>query len=114
MLTPHHVGQEWIAKYRGKFDEGWDVLRARNLENQIKAGLSSWNADGAGSRQYSQMGYPHAQQQRIYARQAEVFAAFTEHSDYEAGRLIQAIDDLGELDNTLVIYITGDNGASVR
>ncbi len=111
--SPHHVSKEWIAKYKGKFDQGWDVLRQQNLQNQIKAGIvpagtplaktpdsvPSWNSLTD-------------QQKRIYARQAEVFAAYVEHSDYEAGRLIQAIDDLGELDNTLVIYITGDNGAS--
>ncbi|WP_186469255.1 arylsulfatase [Synechococcus sp. A18-25c] len=113
--SPHHVGQEWIAKYRGKFDEGWDVLRARNLENQIKAGVvppGTQMAQAPASVPKWDSLTP--QQQRIYARQAEVFAAFTEHSDHQAGRLIQAIDDLGELDNTLVIYVTGDNGASVE
>ena len=55
-----------------------------------------------------------AQQKRVFARQAEVYAAFTEYSDYEAGRLIDAIDEIGELDNTLVLYISGDNGGSAE
>ena len=113
--SPHHVSKEWIAKYKGKFDEGWDVLRERNLQNQIKAGIvpeGTQMAEAPDSIPKWDSLTP--QQQKIYARQAEVFAAFTEYSDYEAGRLVQAIDDLGELDNTLVIYITGDNGASVE
>ena len=111
--SPHHVSKEWIAKYKGKFDEGWDVLRERNLQNQIKAGVvpeGTQMAEAPDSIPKWDSLTP--QQRKIYARQAEVFAAFTEYSDYEAGRLVQAIDDLGELDNTLVIYITGDNGAS--
>ncbi|KZR86564.1 Arylsulfatase [Synechococcus sp. MIT S9509] len=111
--SPHHVSKEWIAKYKGKFDEGWDVLRKRNLQNQIKAGIVPEGTQMAKAPDsIPKWDSLTPQQQKIYARQAEVFAAFTEYSDYEAGRLIQAIDDLGELDNTLVIYITGDNGAS--
>ncbi len=113
--SPHHVSKEWIAKYKGKFDEGWDVLRERNLQNQIKAGIVPEGTQMAKAPDsIPKWDSLTPQQQKIYARQAEVFAAFTEYSDYEAGRLIQAIDDLGELDNTLVIYITGDNGASVE
>lgn len=113
--SPHHVSKEWIAKYKGKFDEGWDVLRERNLQNQIKAGIVPEGTEMAKAPDsIPKWDSLTPQQQKIYARQAEVFAAFTEYSDYEAGRLIQAIDDLGELDNTLVIYITGDNGASVE
>ena len=111
--SPHHVGKKWIAKYKGKFDEGWDVLRERNLQNQIKAGIVPAGTQLAPVRDsVPAWNSLTDQQKKIYARQAEVFAAYTEHSDYEAGRLIKAIDDLGELDNTLVIYITGDNGAS--
>ncbi len=113
--SPHHVSKEWIAKYKGKFDEGWDVLRERNLQNQIKAGIVPEGTQMAKAPDsIPKWDSLTPQQQKIYARQAEVFAAFTEYSDYEAGRLIQAIEDLGELDNTLVIYITGDNGASVE
>ncbi|WP_413324715.1 arylsulfatase [Synechococcus sp. MIT S9503] len=113
--SPHHVSKEWIAKYKGKFDEGWDVLRERNLQNQIKAGIVPEGTQMAKAPDsIPKWDSLTPQQQKIYARQAEVFAAFTEYSDYEAGRLVQAIDDLGELDNTLVIYITGDNGASVE
>ena len=111
--SPHHVSKEWIAKYKGKFDQGWDVLRQQNLQNQIKAGIVPETTQLAKTPDsVPSWDSLTDQQKRIYARQAEVFAAYVEHSDYEAGRLIQAIDDLGELDNTLIIYITGDNGAS--
>ena len=111
--SPHHVSKEWIAKYKGQFDQGWDVLREQNLQNQIKAGIVPEGTKLAKTPDsVPSWDSLTDQQKRIYARQAEVFAAYVEHSDYEAGRLIQAIDDLGELDNTLVIYITGDNGSS--
>ena len=111
--SPHHVGKEWIRKYKGKFDQGWDVIRQQTLQQQIAAGvvpagttlaqppdsIPAWNSLSPA-------------QKKIYARQAEVFAAYTEYSDYEAGRLVKAIDDLGELDNTLIFYISGDNGTS--
>lgn len=113
--APHHVPKEWIAKYKGKFDDGWDKYREDTLKRQIELGvvpegtklapkpkdIRDWNTLSDDER-------------RLYARQMEVFAAFAEHTDYEIGRLVQAIEDMGELDNTLVIYIFGDNGASAE
>jgi arylsulfatase len=113
--APHHVPKEWIAKYRGKFDVGWDKYREETLARQIKMGvvpkgtkltkrsgdLPAWDSLSADER-------------KVYARQMEVFAAFAEHTDHEVGRLYDAIDQLGEADNTLFIYVFGDNGSSAE
>src|SRR2546421_1730462 len=106
--APHHVPKEWIAKYKGEFDQGWDKLREETLARQIKLGIVP-----AGTRlapkpeaikDWERLS---ADEKRLFARQMEVFAAFGEYADYEVGRLIQAIEDLGQLDNTLVFYIVG-------
>jgi len=113
--APHHVPKEWIAKYKGKFDQGWDKLREETLARQIKLGvvpartkltprpaeIPAW--DGLS-----------ADQKRLFARQMETFAGFGEHTDHEVGRLVQAIRDMGDLDNTLFVYIVGDNGSSAE
>ncbi len=111
--APHHVTADWIEKYRGEFDQGWDVTRQATLERQIKMGIVP---EGTKLAQPADSIVPWDNlsdaEKTVYARQAEAFAAFAEYSDFHAGRLIQAIDDIGELDNTLVVYITGDNGTS--
>jgi len=113
--APHHVPKEWIAKYRGKFDQGWDKLREETLAKQIAMGVVP-----AGTKLTPRPAEIPAwdsltpDQKRLFARQMETFAAFGEHTDYEIGRLVQAIEDTGEMDNTLVIYIAGDNGASAE
>jgi len=113
--APHHAPKEYIAKYKGKFDGGWDKLREETLARQIKLGvvpagtkltprpaeIPAW--DGLS-----------ADQKRLFARQMETFAGFAEHTDHEIGRLVDAIRDMGELDNTLVYYIIGDNGSSAE
>jgi arylsulfatase len=113
--APHHVPKEYTAKYKGKFDDGWDVLRERTVARQIEMGvvpagtkltprpeeIPAW--DGLS-----------ADQKRLLARQMETFAGFGEHTDHDLGRLIQAIQDMGELDNTLFFYIVGDNGSSAE
>jgi arylsulfatase len=109
------VPKEWIARYKGKFDQGWDKYREETLARQIKLGvvppgtqlaprppaIKDWDALSADEK-------------RLFARQMEVFAAFGEHTDHEVGRLAKAIEDLGAMDNTLFIYIAGDNGASAE
>ncbi len=111
--SPHHVGKQWINKYKGKFDKGWDVIRQQTLQRQIAAGVIPADTRLAKHPDsVPQWDSLSAAQKQIYARQAEVFAAYTEYSDYEAGRLVKAIKDLGELDNTLIFYISGDNGTS--
>jgi len=113
--APHHVPQEWIKRWEGKFDQGWDKLREEILARQIRLGvvpkgtklapkpaaIPDWNTLSA-------------DQKRLFARQFEVFAAFLEMTDHEVGRLIKAVEESGQLDNTLVIYVAGDNGTSAE
>lgn len=111
--APHHVPREWIAKWKGKFDQGWDKLRAETLARQIEMGVVPAGTQLAPKAD----GIPDwdtlsADQKRLYAHQAEVFAAFMDMTDHEIGRMIKAIDTTGELDNTLIFYIAGDNGTS--
>ena len=111
--APHHAPKEWIAKFKGQFDQGWDKLREETLARQIQQGvvppgtkltarpdaIPAWNSLSA-------------DQKKLYAHMMEVYAACLSYCDYNIGRVIQAVQDSGELDNTLIIYIQGDNGAS--
>ncbi len=113
--APHQVPTDWLDRYKGQFDDGWDAYREQTLARQIELGvvpagtpLASKPADSADWDTLS------ADERRLYARQMEVFAAFTEHTDHEVGRLVDAIDSMGELDNTLFLYIFGDNGSSAE
>jgi arylsulfatase len=113
--APHHVPKEWIAKWKGKFDGGWDKLREETLARQIKMGIvpagTKLPPKPAAIKDWDKLS---ADEKKLFARQAEVFAAFVEHTDYEIGRVIQALADVGQLDNTLVFYIAGDNGTSAE
>jgi arylsulfatase A-like enzyme len=113
--APHHVPKEWIAKYKGKFDQGWDKVREETLARQIEQGVVPAGTKLAPKpeaiKDWDKLS---ADEQKLFARQMEVFAAFGEYADTEVGRLIQAIKDTGQLDNTLVFYIIGDNGASAE
>lgn len=113
--APHHVPQEWINRWKGKFDLGWDVLREQTLARQIEAGIVPPETVLAPKpdaiRDWDTLS---DDEKRLFARQAEVFAAFTEYTDFEIGRMIRAIDGMDELDNTLVFYIAGDNGTSAE
>ena len=110
---PHHVPRQWIDKYKGQFDEGWEKLREETLARQIKLGTVP---PGTKLAPMPDMVKPWSsfkpEEQRVLAREMEVYAAMAEHTDYEIGRLIQAIEDLGELDNTLIVWVAGDNGGS--
>ena len=107
--------KEWIAKYKGKFDQGWDKLREETLARQIKLGVVPAGTKLAPKPEaIKDWDTLSADEKKLFARQMEVFAGFGEYADYEIGRLIQAIEDLGQLDNTLVFYIVGDNGASAE
>jgi len=113
--APHHVPKEWIAKYKGKFDQGWDKLREETLARQKKLGVVPQDTKLATKPEaIKDWDTLSADEKRLFARQMEVFAGFGEYADFEVGRLVQAIDDLGQLDNTLVFYIVGDNGASAE
>jgi arylsulfatase A-like enzyme len=113
--APHHCPPEYIAKYKGQFDDGWDALREKTLARQIKLGvvpagtkLTTRPAEIPAWETLS------ADQKRLFARQMETFAGFAEHTDHEIGRLVEALREMGELDNTLLFYIVGDNGSSAE
>ena len=113
--APHHAPKEWIAKYKGKFDQGWDKLREETLARQIKLGVVPAGTKLAPKPEaIKDWDKLTADEKKLFARQMEVFAGFGEYTDYEIGRLIQAIEDLGQLDNTLIFYEVGDNGASAE
>lgn len=113
--APHHVPKEWIAKYKGKFDQGWDKLREETLARQIKLGVVPEGTRLAPKpKAIKDWDTLSADEKRLYARQMETFAAFAEYADAEVGRLIASLRDAGKLDNTLVFYILGDNGTSAE
>ncbi len=111
--APHHPPQEWIDKFKGKFDMGWNAMREQIFANQKRLGvvpadakLTEW------PKELAQWDTLSDDEKKLYARQAEVFAGYTAYTDNEIGRVIQQVQDMGKLDNTLIIYIDGDNGTS--
>jgi arylsulfatase len=113
--APHHVPQEWSAKYKGKFDDGWDALRERTFARQKELGVIPANAQLTERHDVIPAWDDVPDEMKpILARQMEVYAGFLEHTDHHLGRLIDAADDLGVLENTLIFYIIGDNGASAE
>jgi arylsulfatase len=111
--APHHVPKEWIARWKGKFDQGWDKIREETLARQIRMGVVPKGTRLAPRPpQIPDWKTLSADEKRLFARQAEVFAAFVEYTDHEIGRMLQAFDEVGQRENTLVIYIAGDNGTS--
>ena len=113
--APHHVPKAYADKYRGKFDMGWDKVREATLERQKQLEIVPKNTKlapkPADIKDWEDLS---ADEKKLFARQMETYAGFGEHTDYEIGRLVSAIEDLGELDNTLFIFIAGDNGASAE
>jgi arylsulfatase A-like enzyme len=113
--SPHQPTKEWIDKFKGKFDMGWNALREQIFANQKRLGvipantqLTAWPDD---LKRWDTLT---ADEKKLFARQAEVFAAYAAYTDHEIGRLIQEVQDEGKLDNTLIIYISGDNGTSAE
>jgi arylsulfatase len=112
---PHHIFQEWADKYRGKFDDGWDALREKTFQRQKELGwippdakltpradsMAAWESIPEAERPFQR-------------RLMEIFAGFTEHVDAQVGTIVDELDRLGLRDNTLVIYIFGDNGSSAE
>jgi arylsulfatase len=113
--APHHAPKAYIEKYRGKFAQGWDKLREETLERQKKLGVVPPNTVLAPKPEAIQdWDDLTADEKRLFERQMEVFAGFAEHTDVEVGRLVAALEERGELDNTLFVYIVGDNGSSAE
>lgn len=113
--APHHAPKEWIAKWKGKFDQGWDKLREETLARQIKMGVvpagTKLPPKPEAIKDWDKLPDDH---KRLFAHQAEVFAAYMDYTDHEIGRMLSAIEDIGQMDNTLVFYIAGDNGTSAE
>jgi arylsulfatase A-like enzyme len=113
--APHHVPKVWADRYRGEFDDGWDAQRERTFRRQKELGVIPADAE---------LTVRHAEipawddmpdeLKPVLAREMEVYAGFLEHTDYQVGRLVDAIDNLGVLDNTIIYYMIGDNGASAE
>lgn len=113
--APHHVPKEWIEKYSGKFDQGWDVLREQTYNRQKELGVIPENAQlTKRPKEIPAWNDMPPDVRKLLSRQMETFAGFVEHTDYQVGRLVTALEKMGELENTLIIYIAGDNGASAE
>ena len=113
--APHHVPADWVDRYAGQFDDGWDAYREKTLARQIELGVVPPGTRMAPKpAEIADWDTLSADEKRLYARQMEIFAAFTEHTDHEVGRLVDAIEAMGELDNTLFLYVFGDNGSSAE
>jgi arylsulfatase A-like enzyme len=113
--APHHVPKEWVDKYKGKFDQGWDKLREESLARQKKLGVVPQNAElTKRPKEIQAWDEVSPKMKPVLARQMEVYAGFLEHTDHHVGRLIDTIKDLKILDDTLIYVIIGDNGASAE
>ncbi len=113
--APHHSPKSFIEKYKGKFAQGWDKVREETLARQKKLGVVPENTVLAPKpeaiKNWEDLT---ADEKRLFERQMEVFAGFAEHTDYEIGRLVAALEERGELENTIFLYIVGDNGSSAE
>ena len=113
--APHHVPREWIEKFHGQFDDGWDSVRQASYERQKSAGIIPADTQlPPRPEDISAWDDLPEDHKTLFRRQAEVFAGFVAHTDHHIGRLIEAIDSIGEMDNTLIFYIAGDNGTSAE
>jgi arylsulfatase A-like enzyme len=113
--APHQAPPEWIERYRGRFDAGWDALREETFARQKELGVIPADADLTARHEEIPAWDDVADDLKpVLARQMECFAGFLEHTDYHIGRVIDTLEDLGVLDDTLVYYIIGDNGASAE
>ena len=113
--APHHVAKEWADKYKGKFDQGWDKLREETLSRQKKLGIIPQDTELTKRPDlFPAWDSLNDAQKKLYVRQMEVFCGYSENADWNVGRLLDAIEEMGDLDNTLIFYIWGDNGASLE
>ncbi|MFL5859315.1 MAG: arylsulfatase [Solirubrobacteraceae bacterium] len=113
--APHHVPEEWSAKYKGRFDKGWDALREEILARQKELGVVPPDTElTARHDEIPAWDEMPEELKPVLARQMEVYAGFMEHTDHHVGRLVDSLEDMGILGDTLVFYIVGDNGASAE
>ena len=113
--APHHVQVQWSDKYRGKFDQGWDKLREETFERQKTLGVIPQDAVLTPRPDvFPAWDSLSDNEKKLYARQMEIYAGYSENADYNVGRLLDAVEDMGDLENTLVVFIWGDNGASLE
>jgi arylsulfatase len=113
--APHHVAKAWADKYAGRFDGGWDALRGEVFARQKRLGIIPQDAELTERPDlFPAWDSLDDEEKKLYARQMEVFAGYSENADWNVGRLLDSIEELGDLDNTLIIYVWGDNGASME
>jgi len=113
--APHHSPKAFADKYKGKFDQGWDKLREETFARQKQLGVIPSNTKlTARPKEIPAWDDRTPDQKKLFARQMEVFAGFAEHTDAAVGRLVQSLEEMGELNNTLFFYIVGDNGSSAE
>ncbi|WHO40390.1 arylsulfatase [Sphingobium sp. AP49] len=113
--APHHASNEWADKFKGQFDSGWDAYREQTIERQKKLGVIPADTDlTTRSKGLPAWDSLNADQQRLYARMMEVFAGYGAQADVAMGRVIDAVKELPDADNTIIIYIAGDNGSSAE
>jgi arylsulfatase A-like enzyme len=113
--APHHAPKEWVEKYKGQFDMGWDKLRLQTFERQKKMGIIPANSKlSPRPKEIPAWDSFSPDEQKLFARQMETFAGYASQTDYEIGRVIDYIASIGQLDNTLIVYIAGDNGCSAE
>jgi arylsulfatase len=113
--APHQTPKDWIDKFKGKFDQGWDTYREETLERQKRLGVVPRETElTVRSKGLPAWDSLNADQKRLYARMMEVFAGYGAQCDYEMGRIVDAVKALPDADNTLIVYIAGDNGSSAE
>jgi arylsulfatase A-like enzyme len=113
--APHHCPEEWSAKYKGRFDDGWDALREETLARQKELGVVPRDAVLTDRPEEIPAWDEMPEELKpVLARQMEIYAGFLEHADHHVGRLIETLRDLEALDDTLIYYVIGDNGASAE
>ena len=113
--APHHAPKEYIERYKGKFDQGWDKLREETFERQKALGvIPAGTVLTPRPKEIPAWDDHTPEQKKLFARQMETFAGFAEHTDDQIGRLVASLEEINEINNTLFIYIVGDNGPSAE
>jgi arylsulfatase len=113
--APHHVPKEWIAKFKDQFNQGWDKYREETYQRQLKLGIVPPGTKlTARPKEIPAWDSLSSDEKRVAARLMEVFAAYTAQTDYEIGRVLDALEEIGQLNNTLIFCEIGDNGSSME